>query len=395
MFVANNFENVTAEIHVDQDTLLLKDQNNQILYDGPYSTFDPGSLPFGGQFTPQSRRIENPGKVFLYDNGPANGTNGYSNATDVPFGSFRYLLDDFNVPEGESWSITDFHWRHIWTTIPDGVGPGTGILLEFWPDGGNCTPVDAPLATANVTSYTEVTTGNVFFSRNEKESSVEFDKIKLPPGHYWFHATIIGPENNFWLTANQNKCECWVDYADFAGLISGTAQFCVASDLSWQITGRVQPLGGCIPPDTYTVFRGIVLPPPPTLQTFADEDGEVACYNPGFTINDQESPVTLDFEATNSDAIDGTVSVTSTAGTPGIGVRALCWQWPNGPFVQVGEQWDETFNSIAKHEFGPVPPGCVEQNTGRVRWRLEWRKKGFTINFPWKVTVDATGVCAR
>ncbi len=324
----------------------------------------------------------------LYDNGPPDGVNGYSNATDVPFGFFRYLLDDFVVPDGETWSITDFHWQHVWATAPNGIGPGTGLLMEFWNDNGNCTPVPGAIATANVTNYSEVNTGNVLFSRNVKESTVEFDKISLPAGHYWFHATIVGPENNFWLTAPVNNCECWVDYADFSGLISGTTQFGVASDLAWQITGTVETGGGCAPPTSYTVFRGIQLSG--DLASFADADGNVATFNPGFTINNQEAPVWLVFNANAPNATE--VSVTSTAGTPGITVSAECLNWSTGLYVPVGTPEDETFNVQTKHSFGPIDPACIDGN-GNVQWRIGWRKTGFTINFPWLISVDATAAC--
>ena len=41
----------------------------------------------------------------LYDNGPVNGVNGYSNATSGVFGFRRTLLDDFVVPEGAIYSM--------------------------------------------------------------------------------------------------------------------------------------------------------------------------------------------------------------------------------------------------------------------------------------------------
>ena len=43
----------------------------------------------------------------LYDNGPVNGVNGYSNATSGVFGFRRSLLDDFVVPDG-GWTLQ--HW---------------------------------------------------------------------------------------------------------------------------------------------------------------------------------------------------------------------------------------------------------------------------------------------
>ncbi len=146
--------------------------------------------------------------------------------------------------------------------------------------------------------------------------------------------------------------------------------------------------GGCAPPASYTVFRGIQRSG--DLGSFADADGNVATFNPGFTINNTEAPVWLVFDANAPNATD--ISVTSTAGTPGIGVRAECWNWSTSTYVQVGAQEDETFNVQTKHTFGPIDAACID-GSGNVRWRIGWRKKGFTINYPWLISVDATGAC--
>ncbi len=92
--------------------------------------------------------------------------------------------------------------------------------------------------------------------------------------------------------------------------------------------------GGCVPPASYTVFRGIQRSG--DLGSFADADGNVATFNPGFTINNSEAPVWLVFDANAPNATD--ISVTSTAGTPGIGVRAECWNWSTSMYVQVGHK---------------------------------------------------------
>ncbi len=96
--------------------------------------------------------------------------------------------------------------------------------------------------------------------------------------------------------------------------------------------------GGCVPPASYTVFRGIQTGG--TLASFQMAgDGDVATFNPGFTINNQEAPVWLVFDANAPNATD--ISVTSTAGTPGIGVRAECFNWTTGLYVPVGAQENE------------------------------------------------------
>jgi hypothetical protein len=178
----------------------------------------------------------------LYDNGPPNGLNGYSNATAIPFGARRTLLDDFRIGDREGWRITDFHWEHIWNSLPP--GSGTGMELLFRHDNGG-TP-GAVAAVANITSYMEQATGNVYFGRPGAVSWVDFDPIDLGPGTYWFEATIVGPENNFWLTANQNGNECWVNYDDFGGLQPGQNIFGVTSDINFIITGEIIPVPGTL-----------------------------------------------------------------------------------------------------------------------------------------------------
>ena len=172
----------------------------------------------------------------LYDNGGPNGDTGYSNATVNVLGFRRTLLDDFTL-DGDS-VLQDFHWQHVWSTFPP--GSGIGMELLFRSDAGGA-PGDM-IVTASITSYSEMGTGQTFFSRAGAESWVTFDDIALGAGTYWFEATIIGPGNNFWLThTTVTGSECWVDYDDVGGLQSGTTIFGVAADLNFMLTGVPAP----------------------------------------------------------------------------------------------------------------------------------------------------------
>lgn len=175
----------------------------------------------------------------LYDNGPVNGVNGYSNATSGVFGARRTLLDDFIVPAG-GWTLQDIQWRSVWGTL----GPiGSGIDLSVRSDVAG-SPGDV-VAVTNTIAYSEIATGNIYFSREETLHWAQFSDIVLGAGHYWFEATIVplnfGAENNFWLTADQRNNECWVNYDDLGGLQSGTDQFGVASDLNFILGGVPAP----------------------------------------------------------------------------------------------------------------------------------------------------------
>ena len=89
----------------------------------------------------------------LYDNGPPNGDNGYSNTTEGVLGFRRTLLDDFVVPEGESWRITGFHWEHIWGG--NGIWRGWNLEILFRSDAGSA-PGDPVTGLANITNRMEI-----------------------------------------------------------------------------------------------------------------------------------------------------------------------------------------------------------------------------------------------
>jgi hypothetical protein len=172
----------------------------------------------------------------LWANNAVNGVNGYSNATAGVFGFRRTLLDDFDLSFDSI--IHEMHWNSVWGT-PMGGAMGVGVEISIRSDLAG-TP-GATIAVANLTGYSEVFTGNVYFSREEVTHWAAFSGIALPAGRYWLEATVQGPENNFWLTSNQLLNECWVNYEDLGGLAPGTAEFGVASDINFILTGLPAP----------------------------------------------------------------------------------------------------------------------------------------------------------
>ncbi len=176
----------------------------------------------------------------LWDNGPPDGSTGYSNATVNVLGFRRTLLDDFTVDQ--DFFLQGFHWQHIWNTFP--AGSGSGMELLFRSDAGGA-PGEV-VATANITSYSEVGSGVTYFSRPGAESWVSFDEIQLPGGTYWFEATIVGPENNFWIILAPDPrlgSDCWVNYDDFGGLQPCRQIFDEPADLNFILTSVPAPGG--------------------------------------------------------------------------------------------------------------------------------------------------------
>lgn len=135
-------------------------------------------------------------------------------------------------------------------------------------------------------------------------------------------------------------------------------------------------------PATFTQFRGLPIGSPGTGD-FAGPDGVVASYNPGFTISNIEAPVWLIFDY--AAAASGGVDVTSFAGTPGLTMTVEYSIDGGANYVEIGTA-GESFNTASTETFSL---GGV--STDKIR--VGWRRTGFTINFPWEVSIDAVNLC--
>jgi len=171
----------------------------------------------------------------LYDNGAWDGINGYSAVLGGGFGLDRSLLDDFTVPAG-GWDIGGAGCQYIWNNGL--VGQGSDMLVTFMTDGGGCNPTTV-VATTTSTSFTETDLGFQAFSREAEMMEVTFANVHLDPGHYWVKLEPVAgsDDNGFILTAAQNDCACWVDYADFGGLQPGINIFGLDSDITFTLNG--------------------------------------------------------------------------------------------------------------------------------------------------------------
>ncbi len=175
--------------------------------------------------------LENPADV-LYDNGDWDGVNGYT--CSLSPGLDRSLLDDFTVPDG-GWDITGASTLYIWNTLPP--GSGTDMRVEFYAD-NTCAPGSVLIASSTTTNYSEVNAAKgEAFGRAIAQIDVTFNTIHLDPGHYWVDLQVVGPQMGFILTASQNDCACWVDYADLGGRAPGFTIFNVDSDIVFGLSG--------------------------------------------------------------------------------------------------------------------------------------------------------------
>ena len=137
--------------------------------------------------------------------------------------------------------------------------------------------------------------------------------------------------------------------------------------------------------DSFTAFRGVTLFA--SLCDFGSSDDLRASFNPGFTLNSDEAPVWLIFDATVSTA--SAFSVESNAGTPGLSFTTEAFNWNTATFDVLGVE-PASFNADSIVTYDVVPADHVNANN-EVRSRVGWRQTGFTLNFPWQVNVDQVG----
>ena len=100
-------------------------------------------------------------------------------------------------------------------------------------------------------------------------------------------------------------------------------------------------------------------------------------------MNSLEAPVWLIFDGNG--VAPTAIQVESTAGTPGLEYTVEAFNWVTNSYDIVGIQ-TETFNSDQIQQY-PIVDDHVSDDCD-LRTRIGWRQVGFTINFPWVVSVD-------
>ena len=145
-------------------------------------------------------------------------------------------------------------------------------------------------------------------------------------------------------------------------------------------TGNPPPTSNIIP-NSFTLFRGVSVTG--ELGDFVDSDDIQAMFEPGFVLNSLEAPVWLIFDGNG--VAPTAIQVESTAGTPGLEYTVEAFNWVTNSYDIVGIQ-TETFNSDQIQQY-PIVDDHVSDDCD-LRTRIGWRQVGFTINFPWVVSVD-------
>ena len=138
---------------------------------------------------------------------------------------------------------------------------------------------------------------------------------------------------------------------------------------------------------SFTLDRGFLLSG--SLNSFRASDDQRLVLNPGFTLDNTEAPVWLQFSTVLGNASPASLdfSFETQASTPGLTATYDAFNYNIGEFEVLGEI-EETFNvdsvvtgqlSLADH---------IDPTNALVLGRIGWRQTGFVLAFPWEVRID-------
>ncbi len=176
------------------------------------------------------------GDEILWDNGVPDGRNGLPGS--MYQGYSNIIIDDFLVKE--DWTVQGGHINFVWNS---GYTSNTEtIRVYFFQDLGDCDPSLDEFATTEANTFTEIATGNYYFSR--PEIIVDFlldDEIKLTPGKWYVGIQPDGITENiaYLLTAKDKECMVMADlpYYGYPRWSSSQYLWGQAYDLAWQLDG--------------------------------------------------------------------------------------------------------------------------------------------------------------
>lgn len=147
-----------------------------------------------------------------YVNVPADGT--YVTSIENFAEGTEYVLNSFQVPNGEQVAIDTFQWDHQWIDAPpDTVGTGMEITI-LGDDGTGAPDVTNVIVAASYSSgYFEVP-ADPSEPRIKRSTAVFSPALPaLPAGPYWFQAQVIGPAFNSWFAFSGAPTECWISHS--------------------------------------------------------------------------------------------------------------------------------------------------------------------------------------
>jgi hypothetical protein len=176
------------------------------------------------------------GEYILWDNGEPDGRNGLPGS--MYQGYSNILIDDFE--NEEYWYIQGGHIHILWNS---GSSANLDTLKVYvFEETGDCDPSMDEYATAEISDFTEETTGEYYYGR--PEVIVDFllaEEINIEPGKWWIamQPDSIGEDLAYILTAESKGCMCYADlpYWGYPRWTSTQYLYGEEYDLAWQLDG--------------------------------------------------------------------------------------------------------------------------------------------------------------
>ena len=173
----------------------------------------------------------------LWDNGMDEQMEGGWSMFDYSYaGANRSIIDDFEIPTGETWSIGKIQ---IIGGYYGNDSTGTGMVVSFREDDAS-TPGDY-ITTVEGTDWSEEWTGNLIFSINLKEylTTYEFDPVDLTEGTYWVEVHMVADDNFYAEVVNYTTVghleECWLNWEYDGYFGNGTDYIGYPADLKYAL----------------------------------------------------------------------------------------------------------------------------------------------------------------
>ena len=157
--------------------------------------------------------------------------------------------------------------------------------------------------------------------------------------------------------------------------------------LALQAFGALE--GDTVVADSFNVFRGIAAGG--NLGSTLASDDQFLAFNPGFTLTNLEAPVQIDFDGQLANANPEllALAVEARASTPGLQHEVSVFNFTTNQFDLLNTNTPgfntDTFTIVDLS--GDVAD--YVDGAGAVQTRQAWRQVGFTLQFPWTVSIDS------
>ena len=153
--------------------------------------------------------------------------------------------------------------------------------------------------------------------------------------------------------------------------------------VSWTVSRTTMPA-----PGTSQWIRGFLQSG--NLASLASDDGDYQVARAGLTLFAGEPPAQIIVNAVgpSGTVLDFELSVVAKVNTSGLSQRIELWNWANSTYDAVGTQVSTTSDSVHTGVAGGTLSDYVEPGTNNMRAKVLWFRTGFTLLWPWSVSVD-------